>query len=601
MATEITDQGVKYLYTPFIKVDEEKRTVTGPASGFEEDLDGEGIDPEWLKQEFQDWFDNWANIREMHQANKGVGTAVDLDWDDQGRPILTSQIVDDDVWNKVKSGVYKGYSIGIKNTKKVADERYRKGRINGGKIIETSVVDRPCYDGATFTHVKHVLAEKREDGSWQLGNGEEVNKVADNQTRSQSDSDEARKDRVRQAIRNTGRDSWIVHTFPDAVIVEDWNDGCFYLIPYEDDGDNVTLGDREQVEQQFAPVAQKGAVADVVKAVTAGQHLASLIAEVGKAVWTTKYIDELPDSSFAYVDKDGRHLPYKDKDGNIDKPHLRNALARLDQTDIPEDAKDKAREKLEAAAKEVGIDVEEDKTKSAVKDDDKHDENCDCEDCKKAKADKEKSALVDAKKSAWRSLMALGTDKKKAASMIDAADMTVLSDISSLAERMALQTDEDHDGDIDFEANLEPQVDHDGLKQTGHVDEQALEDRIMGKAAQLIEDKVNAVVQKFVEADNGKASTLDADTVKRFDDLSSLAEDLKSRVETMENTVVQNTVKTVAIERHVGMGEQSSNQPQSWQEAMKTLTEKASRLDDTAQRDIATEYLKNMYGAVPAR
>lgn len=592
MATEHTAQGVKYLYTPFLKIDDEKRTVTGIASGFKEDLDGEGIDPNWLKNEYQDWFDNWHNIREMHD-NKAIGTGVDLDWDEEGRPVLTSHIVDDDAWNKVKSGVYKGYSIGIKGTKKVADERYRKGRINGGKIIETSLVDRPCNDEAVITHVKYVLAEIVDDGEGV------TNKVADdNQTYSQSDSDEAKKDRIRTAIRNTGQDMWVVHTFPDAVIAENWMDGCFYLIPYDDDGDNVTLGNRQQVEHQFTPVSQKGAMADIEKAVLASQHMARLIAEVGKGVWSTEYIDNLPDSSFA--DPDGRHLPYKDKDGNIDKAHVRDALSRLDQTDISAEAKEKAKSRLENAAKEVGIDVEDDKTKGATQDD-KHPEDCDCKDCKDAREDKEKSARIDAKRSAWRTLMALGTDRKKAASTIDAADMTVLSDIASLAERIALQTDEDHDGDIDFAANLEPQMDASGVKQTGHIDDAELENRIMGKAAALIQKAVDELTVKFSEADTKKASSIDAETTKRFDELQSVADDLKTRVETMENTVVQNTVKTVAIERHVGMGGTEPNQPKSWEDAMQELTTKAARLGESEQRDLSAEMIKMMYGANPAR
>ena len=59
------------------------------------------------------------------------------------------------------------------------------------------------------------------------------------------------------------------------------------------------------------------------------------------AVWTTAYINNLPNSSFAYIeaggkkDKEGktvprslRHLPYKDASGKVDLPHLRNAIAR---------------------------------------------------------------------------------------------------------------------------------------------------------------------------------------------------------------------------------------------------------------------------------
>ncbi len=63
-------------------------------------------------------------------------------------------------------------------------------------------------------------------------------------------------------------------------------------------------------------------------------------AVVAAAEWTTAYINTLPDSAFAYVetcygktsdDKGLRHLPYKDAEGNVDLPHLRNALARVNQ------------------------------------------------------------------------------------------------------------------------------------------------------------------------------------------------------------------------------------------------------------------------------
>jgi hypothetical protein len=51
-----------------------------------------------------------------------------------------------------------------------------------------------------------------------------------------------------------------------------------------------------------------------------------------KATWSSAYIGDLPDSSFLYVDSDGkRHLPYKDAGGKVDLPHLRNAISRLGQ------------------------------------------------------------------------------------------------------------------------------------------------------------------------------------------------------------------------------------------------------------------------------
>lgn len=72
-----------------------------------------------------------------------------------------------------------------------------------------------------------------------------------------------------------------------------------------------------------------------------------------RAVWSTAYMNDLPDSAFLYVepggakDSDGkttprtlRHFPYKDASGKVDLPHLRNALARIPQSDLPADVKD---------------------------------------------------------------------------------------------------------------------------------------------------------------------------------------------------------------------------------------------------------------------
>lgn len=68
---------------------------------------------------------------------------------------------------------------------------------------------------------------------------------------------------------------------------------------------------------------------------------------VDRAVWTTAFINDLPDSCFLYVapggkkDADGktvprslRFFPYKDSSGAIDLPHLRNALARIPQSSL---------------------------------------------------------------------------------------------------------------------------------------------------------------------------------------------------------------------------------------------------------------------------
>jgi len=89
----------------------------------------------------------------------------------------------------------------------------------------------------------------------------------------------------------------------------------------------------------------------------------------GKAVWSTAYVNDLPDSSFAIILPGGkkvdgktvprslRKLPFKDKNGKIDLAHLRAALSRVGQakTKLSPEQRARAKRKLLAAAKRAGI------------------------------------------------------------------------------------------------------------------------------------------------------------------------------------------------------------------------------------------------------
>lgn len=83
----------------------------------------------------------------------------------------------------------------------------------------------------------------------------------------------------------------------------------------------------------------------------AGLDFAAIKAKLDKEA-----LNKLPDSDFAYIDKDGgRHLPIPDAD------HLRNALSRFDQTTFAsDDDKAKAAKKILARAKALGVDVADD-------------------------------------------------------------------------------------------------------------------------------------------------------------------------------------------------------------------------------------------------
>ena len=70
----------------------------------------------------------------------------------------------------------------------------------------------------------------------------------------------------------------------------------------------------------------------------------------------TKARDKLRSTQFAYVDsKGGEHLPINDES------HVRNAMARFNQTDFESTAaKERARRKILSAATKHGIEVGDD-------------------------------------------------------------------------------------------------------------------------------------------------------------------------------------------------------------------------------------------------
>ncbi|MGI0080801.1 MAG: phage minor head protein, partial [Nitrososphaerales archaeon] len=99
-----------------------------------------------------------------------------------------------------------------------------------------------------------------------------------------------------------------------------------------------------------------------------------------EAVWSNSFQNDLPDSSFAFIEPGGkkdeqnkttprslRHFPYRDANGKIDAAHVRNGLARLSQSVISPQGKSAARKELVAAAKQVGIETSMDSAVSALR------------------------------------------------------------------------------------------------------------------------------------------------------------------------------------------------------------------------------------------
>lgn len=129
--------------------------VWGYASSEAVDSDGEIIAAEAMKAAIPDYM-KFGAVREMHGSN-AAGTAIEINVEDDGRTFFGAHIVDPVAVTKVKTGVYKGFSIGGSVT---ARDELNKSQITGLKLTEISLVDRPANPDAVFTCFK---ADKDED------------------------------------------------------------------------------------------------------------------------------------------------------------------------------------------------------------------------------------------------------------------------------------------------------------------------------------------------------------------------------------------------------------------------------------------------------
>lgn len=129
--------------------------VWGYASSEAVDSDGEVIAAEAMKAAIPEYM-KFGAVREMHGSN-AAGTAIEINVEDDGRTFFGAHIVDPVAVTKVKTGVYKGFSIGGSVT---ARDELNKSQITGLKLTEISLVDRPANPDAVFTCFK---ADKPKD------------------------------------------------------------------------------------------------------------------------------------------------------------------------------------------------------------------------------------------------------------------------------------------------------------------------------------------------------------------------------------------------------------------------------------------------------
>lgn len=157
------------LFLPLMKVDLDRRLVTGIATAETPDRSGEICDYSSSKPYFEQWSNealeasggkSLGAVRAMHgRIAAGKLTGIEFD-DEMKRIVVAAKIVDDDEWLKVCEGVYTGFSQGGRYVRRWPDPETSLIRYTA-EPREISLVDLPCLPDATFEVVKDGVVEKR--------------------------------------------------------------------------------------------------------------------------------------------------------------------------------------------------------------------------------------------------------------------------------------------------------------------------------------------------------------------------------------------------------------------------------------------------------
>jgi hypothetical protein len=143
---------IKKIYGTISKteeLDDGTIKVFGYASSGSEDSDGEFISPEAMKEALPDYM-KFGAVREMH-GDSAAGTALEAKVLEDGKTWFGAHVVDPIAVLKVKTGTYKGFSIG---GKVIERDNLNKNFIKKIKLVEVSLVDRPANPEAVFTMFK---------------------------------------------------------------------------------------------------------------------------------------------------------------------------------------------------------------------------------------------------------------------------------------------------------------------------------------------------------------------------------------------------------------------------------------------------------------
>lgn len=150
------------LYGEIAKVEEQDDgsiKVFGVASAPVRDSHGEVVTADAMAKAI-DGYMAFPAVREMHDATKAAGRALELGVDDDGVTNIVAHVVDPLAITKVKSKVYAGFSIGARVKKRNGLDRTIIEDID---LVEVSLVDRPSCPDATVSLWKADVAEEEQN------------------------------------------------------------------------------------------------------------------------------------------------------------------------------------------------------------------------------------------------------------------------------------------------------------------------------------------------------------------------------------------------------------------------------------------------------
>ncbi len=294
----ISPIGMKQIHAVFEKYDPFLGIATGIITAQQPDNDNEELDYDRSKPYFEAWSaevkkdsdgKSLGNVRLQHDPKRPAGKLTDLVFDDANKTIrATAKIVDPTAKSMLAEGVLTGFSIGGSYVDKTVQKDGTTLYV--ANPIEVSVVDRPCLGSATFDVV-------RADGRTEL------RKFRKSQAAIKAAGDEsfdAIRCKVQAELDEQHADPknniwvWIKDIFPDSVVYECMGSdeaGKLFQVSYEQDGDEIELGDPQEVRTAYVPVEDQSDPDELKEASAQLASLEKLLDKFTKNLATDKSFD----------------------------------------------------------------------------------------------------------------------------------------------------------------------------------------------------------------------------------------------------------------------------------------------------------------------